>query len=579
MDFSVFAFTGFRSFSAERSLVLLGERSTIVLGPNNAGKSSLVYLIQNIDDIVESARGNSRRAVLSDRFDRPRSPDGSAEDTVFWLPVDLEGLASKHNLAGHQVDLLMGSDLFLSHGKHWLLRFDGDWESGGLQLGLDSDRARQIQNDGSSRQWSDLSSKLTSTGGGALGDDVKRVHSHFARQLTPAPKVGVVPPAREMTAGATSEEWDFSGTGMINRVDQLLNPEFDDDEARQMLESIESMMADLLEQPGFRLGIPQDKQTLNVKLNGSFYALESVGTGIAHALIIVIAAIAFDKELLILEEPDAHMHPRLQARLFRTLREVEGLRTLTATHSAHLVDIAYDTILGVLNEDGRSTTRSIAEGELFDHLSNLGYRASTILQSNCIIWVEGPSDRIYLRYWMQQIAPDLVEGADFTFMHYGGSLLSRLTADAGSSNPDLIALHRVNQNMFLVTDSDKAVKEDQLKPAVKRLQAEVVASGRGGVWISAGYTIENYLPAGDLLDAATDAHPTVTTVSPLRKNRNPLLGLHRKNGSALKQPDKVAIAESYVRLDRGIPDRYDLRERIDEVVRFVRRSNDGPRLS
>ncbi|MEZ4770015.1 MAG: hypothetical protein R2844_16480, partial [Caldilineales bacterium] len=73
-------------------------------------------------------------------------------------------------------------------------------------------------------------------------------------------------------------------------------------------------------------------------------------------------------------------------------------------------------------------------------------RASDILQANCIIWVEGPSDRIYLKHWLRTIAPELDEGIQFSIMFYGGRLLSHLSADDAEID-EFISLRKINQNL------------------------------------------------------------------------------------------------------------------------------------
>ncbi len=98
----------------------------------------------------------------------------------------------------------------------------------------------------------------------------------------------------------------------------------------------------------------------------------------------------------------------------------------------------------------------------FDVCQDLGYKASDILQSNAIIWVEGPSDRIYLQHWIKSMAPELREGSDFSIMFYGGRLLSHLHMEDGDSeNEDvqsLIAVRQLNRHMAVVIDSDKDCK-------------------------------------------------------------------------------------------------------------------------
>ena len=39
------------------------------------------------------------------------------------------------------------------------------------------------------------------------------------------------------------------------------------------------------------------------------------------------------------------------------------------------------------------------------------------------------AERLYFRHWLGAIAPDLVEGIEYSCMFYGGRLLSHLSAD------------------------------------------------------------------------------------------------------------------------------------------------------
>lgn len=65
-------------------------------------------------------------------------------------------------------------------------------------------------------------------------------------------------------------------------------------------------------------------------------------------------------------------------------------------------------------------------------LNDLDVRASDILQSNGIIWVEGPSDRVYIKHWLEILGSgDIEEGRDYQFLYYGGRLLSHYTTEKG----------------------------------------------------------------------------------------------------------------------------------------------------
>lgn len=121
-------------------------------------------------------------------------------------------------------------------------------------------------------------------------------------------------------------------------------------------------------------------------------------------------------------------------------------------------------------------------------------RASDLVQVNAAVWVEGPSDRVYLRHWPSQVASELREGVHFSLLFYGRSLLRYLSPEDPAVD-DFVSLPRVNRNFWVVIDSDRTDADDSLNPTKQRVIEELAQAGpRTGSWVTAGYTIENYLP-------------------------------------------------------------------------------------
>lgn len=104
-------------------------------------------------------------------------------------------------------------------------------------------------------------------------------------------------------------------------------------------------------------------------------------------------------------------------------------------------------------------------------LDDLGVRASDLLQANSVIWVEGPSDRIYINRWLSLVAPQLREGTDYSIMFYGGRCLSHLSADREAILPaeDMIPLLRINQHSMMVMDSDRDCESDPISDTKRRI--------------------------------------------------------------------------------------------------------------
>lgn len=78
---------------------------------------------------------------------------------------------------------------------------------------------------------------------------------------------------------------------------------------------------------------------------GREYSLELCGTGVLQALQIFSYVTLFEPQLLLLDEPDSHLHPDNQALLAKALRLIAtqtSTQIIISTHSRHLVDAFRD---------------------------------------------------------------------------------------------------------------------------------------------------------------------------------------------------------------------------------------------
>jgi predicted ATP-dependent endonuclease of OLD family len=199
-----------------------------------------------------------------------------------------------------------------------------------------------------------------------------------------------------------------------------------------------------------------------------------------------------------LEELENNLHPSLQRRLYQfiyTFAKENNCIFLLTTHSNIIIDL-YNSlegtqILHISKNENQTTIRStFNEKELKNILEDLDVRASDILQSNGIIWVEGPSDRTYINHWLKILKSNLTEGYHYSIMFYGGRLLSNLSFDYDLINNDLIPLLKLNHNSFVVIDRDGKTISAKLNDTKTRIQNEI---GENKTWITKGREIENYI--------------------------------------------------------------------------------------
>ena len=210
------------------------------------------------------------------------------------------------------------------------------------------------------------------------------------------------------------------------------------------------------------------------------------------------------------EELENNLHPALLRRLFQYLEDYavnEKATIFLTTHSSIALDLfgvsEHAQIIHV-SHDGESarTTTVPTHSNLIKIVSELGARPSDLLQANGLIWVEGPSDRIYLNRWIELYSDGrLREGRDYQCVFYGGALLAQVQFASPENEAKFANLFQINHNLIVVCDGDREAKTDDLKSRVKRIREEVNKIDDAHIWITDAKEIENYLPSSVLAKA------------------------------------------------------------------------------
>ena len=236
------------------------------------------------------------------------------------------------------------------------------------------------------------------------------------------------------------------------------------------------------------------------------FPLSRMGSGLKTIILVLLNLLIIpqfekgdkDKIIYAFEELENNLHPALQRRLFDYLYQYSckhDVMMFLTTHS-HIAINAFSEkekvqILHVMKNNQVSTIQRIdnyfSKSEL---LNDLDIRASDLLQSNGIVWVEGPSDRVYVKRWIELEGIKFQEGRDYQFMYYGGRLLSHYTMKEAD---DMINVLMTNRNAAILIDSDKRTKNSRINDTKKRIREEF-QSNNMFCWITKGKEIENYIP-------------------------------------------------------------------------------------
>lgn len=228
---------------------------------------------------------------------------------------------------------------------------------------------------------------------------------------------------------------------------------------------------------GFSINPNRNKNCLMVKIRKEKeYEIYNLGDGIKQliSLLYQIYMHKDEKYIFFIEEPEINLHPGFQRKFMEILLQDEFNKHIyfINTHSNHIIDIINESKNVQLYKFRKKQNKKEiinVNNDYLTILNELGIRSSSIFLSNCTIWVEGISDRIYIKKYLelyfkkQKIENIYKENIHYSFVEYGGINLPHWNFDASNDNLSDINVRWLSHNVFLIVDNDDTASNPTFK--------------------------------------------------------------------------------------------------------------------
>ncbi len=241
--------------------------------------------------------------------------------------------------------------------------------------------------------------------------------------------------------------------------------------------------------------IPREAgKVLYVRIGNVEKAIYDWGDGTQQLIVILFSLFKYKdskNKMFFIEEPEMYLHPGILRKFIEVINSniFPNHQYFITTHSNNILDISADVDVGMsifkfkkpkVNSD-RDDPRFIIEqcnsGDV-SLLNELGVRNSSVFMSNCSIWVEGITDRLYLKHYLELYIKKNAkvkyrENIDYTFIEYSGVNLAHFNFDDKDSTNDINAKY-ISNKIFLIADNDgtsvssaKGKRKEHIKNALK----------------------------------------------------------------------------------------------------------------
>lgn len=191
----------------------------------------------------------------------------------------------------------------------------------------------------------------------------------------------------------------------------------------QVLRRIQETVVALLgvQIDAFRGDSRSPRSEAEAELDVDNFLVQVNGSGIRESLRLILDNEFERPSLLLIEEPEVHLHPALEASMMRYLQSISGsCQVFLTTHSTNFLDTAELSNVYLVARSGSTTVQLLDVGTAETLLPReLGLRMSSLFMYDRLVFVEGRTDEGIIREWASVLNVNLSQ-ANVGFVRMGG---------------------------------------------------------------------------------------------------------------------------------------------------------------